>query len=78
MVSSKQGSSKAALLNAKILVVVAFTNQLVGDMKEALNVVRKKYNGSFPNMLSVITNPINQNDESPAQELYVLLIENED
>ena len=58
--------------------VVAFTNQLVGDMKEALNVVRKKYNGSFPNMLSVITNPINQNDESPAQELYVLLIENEE
>jgi L-lactate dehydrogenase complex protein LldG len=78
MVSSKQGSSKGALLNAKILVVIAFTNQLVGDMKEALNVVRKKYNGSFPNMISVITNPINQVGESPAQELYVLLIESEE
>jgi L-lactate dehydrogenase complex protein LldG len=78
MVSSRQGSSKAALLNAKILVVIAFTNQLVSDMKEALNVVRKKYNGSFPNMLSVITNPINQNGEGNSQELYVLLIESEE
>jgi len=78
MVSSKHGSSKAALLNAKILVVVAFTNQMVNDMKEALNVVRKKYNGSFPNLLSMITNPINQNSESPSQELYVLLIESEE
>jgi len=78
MVSSKQGSSKAALLNAKILVVIAFTNQLVNDMKEALNVMRKKYNGSFPNMISVITNPINQIGETPAQELYVLLIESEE
>jgi L-lactate dehydrogenase complex protein LldG len=78
LVSSRQGSGKAALLNAKILVVVAFTNQLVSDMKEALNEIRKKYNGTFPNMLSVITNPINQNDESPAQELYVLLIESEE
>jgi hypothetical protein len=43
-----------------------------------LNEIRKKYNGTFPNMLSVITNPINQNDESPAQELYVLLIESEE
>lgn len=78
MVSSKQGSGKAALLNAKILVVVAFTNQLVGDMKEGLNLVRKKYNGSFPNMISVITNPINQSPEITTQELYVLLIESED
>lgn len=78
MVSSKQGSSKAALLNAKILVVVAFTNQLVNDMKEALNAVRKKYNGSFPNLISVITNPVNQSGENPTQELYVLLIENEE
>ena len=78
MVSSKQGSSKASLLNAKILVVIAFTNQLVNDMKEALNVMRKKYNGSFPNMISVITNPINQIGETPAQELYVLLIESEE
>jgi L-lactate dehydrogenase complex protein LldG len=78
MVSSRQGTCKTAFLDAKILVVVAFTNQLVGDMKEALNVVRKKYNGSFPNLLSVITNPINQNMESPAQELIVLLIESEE
>ena len=78
MISSKQGSSKAAILNAKILVVIAFTNQLVGDMKEALNVVRKKYNGSFPNMLSIITNPINQFPEGNTQDLFVLLIENEE
>lgn len=78
MVSSKQGSTKAALLGAKIVVVIAFTNQLVGDMKEALNQVRKKYNGSFPNMLSVITNPINQNETGLTQELFVLLIESEE
>jgi L-lactate dehydrogenase complex protein LldG len=76
MISSKQGSGKAAILNAKILVVIAFTDQLVFDMKEALNMVKKKYNGSFPNMLSVITNPVNQMNGPPAQELYVLLIEN--
>jgi hypothetical protein len=45
-------------------------------MKEALNMVKKKYNGSFPNMLSVITNPVNQMNGPTAQELYVLLIEN--
>jgi L-lactate dehydrogenase complex protein LldG len=76
MISSKQGSGKAAILNAKILVVIAFTDQLVFDMKEALNMVKKKYNGSFPNMLSVITNPVNQMNGPTAQELYVLLIEN--
>lgn len=78
MISSRQGSTKAAILNAKILVVIAFTNQLVGDMKEALNMVRKKYNGSFPNMLSLITNPINQLAEGNTQDLFVLLIENEE
>jgi L-lactate dehydrogenase complex protein LldG len=79
MVSSRQGTSKTAFLDAKILVVVAFTNQLVSDMKEALNQVKKKYNGSFPNMISVITNPIYQDSENQQpQELYVLLIESED
>jgi L-lactate dehydrogenase complex protein LldG len=78
MISSKQGSGKAAILNAKILVVIAFTDQLVFDMKEALNAVRKKYNGSFPNLLTIITNPVNQANEGNQQELYVLLIESEE
>ena len=78
MVSTRQGTTKNALLSPKIQVVVAFTNQLVGDLKEGLNFVRQKYNGHFPNMLSVITNPINQSGNLDFPELFVLLIESEE
>ena len=80
MVSSKQGSSKQTLLTPKIFVVVAFANQIEEDLKSALNMVRAKYSGSFPNMLSVLTNSIHrkENVTDNDKEIYVLLIDNEE
>ncbi len=78
LISSKQGTQKAAFLNAPILVVIAFTNQLVDNMRDALIEVRKKYQGVFPNMLSMITNPNYQETSEKQQEIYVLLINSKD
>ncbi|MCC6251342.1 MAG: LUD domain-containing protein [Bacteroidia bacterium] len=80
MVSSKQGTEKRALLNAPFLIVIASTNQLVGDTKQALIEVRKRYNGTFPNMLSIITNPIDTENKlnNNKQNILVLLIDAQD
>lgn len=76
MISSKQGNSKQTMLVPHTKVVFAFANQLADDLKAALSLIKAKYNGNFPNLLSVITNPIHQTENNI--EIYVLLIDNED
>jgi L-lactate dehydrogenase complex protein LldG len=63
--------------------VLANTAQLVGDVKEALGVLRQKYDGIFPSAVSVISGPSRTADIEKTlvmgahgpKELYVLLVE---
>lgn len=55
MVSSK--SSRKLNVYPDSHVVIAYTDQLVNDLKDAFEAVQLKYSGKLPSMLSVITGP---------------------
>jgi L-lactate dehydrogenase complex protein LldG len=64
-------------------VVVAFTSQLVPDLKSAFQLIKNKYNGKLPSMLSAITGPSRTADIEKTlvlgahgpKELYVFLVQ---
>ena len=57
MVSSRQTSGRRAPVFPDNHLVLAFTSQLVPDMKDALLALRTKYNEQIPSMISAITGP---------------------
>lgn len=56
MVSSRQMSGRKMNFYADTHVVVAYTSQLVDDLKHALKLIRTKY-PSLPSMISIICGP---------------------
>lgn len=56
MVSSAHDSGRRLNVFPEIHIVVAYTSQIVNDLKDALNGIKEKYN-SLPSMISVITGP---------------------
>ena len=83
MVSSRMSPGRKINVFPEIHLVVAFTSQLVPDLKQALQNIRKKYPEDFPSMVSVITGPSRTADIEKTlvlgahgpKELYVFLIE---
>lgn len=83
MVSSKQTAGRRAPVFADTHVVVAFTSQLVEDIKDALKNVRDKYGDKTPSLISLITGPSRTADIEKTlilgahgpKEIYVLLID---
>jgi L-lactate dehydrogenase complex protein LldG len=83
MVSSKLSPGRRMNVFPEIHLVLAFTSQLVPDLKDAFQYVRKKYGDDFPSMLSLITGPSRTADIEKTlvmgahgpRELYVFLIE---
>jgi L-lactate dehydrogenase complex protein LldG len=81
MVSSK--SSRRLNAFPETHVVIAYMNQLVDDLKDALEAVQKKYSGKLPSMVSVITGPSRTADIEKTlvmgahgpRELFVILVE---
>lgn len=63
-------------------IVVAFTSQLVYSLKEAFEIIQKKYDGEMPSSLTVITGPSRTADIEKnlvlgahgPKELYVFLV----
>jgi L-lactate dehydrogenase complex protein LldG len=55
MVSSR--NSRRLNVYPETHVVIARTDQLVNDLKDAFEAVQKKYSGNLPSLLSVITGP---------------------
>jgi L-lactate dehydrogenase complex protein LldG len=66
-------------------VVVAFTSQLVPDIKSALVQIKQRYEGRLPGMLSMITGPSRTADIEKTlvmgahgpKALYVFLVQDE-
>lgn len=84
MVSSRQAAGRKLNVYPEIHIVVAYTQQLVPDLRHAFAGIMNKYGKKLPSMISVITGPSRTADIEKTlvmgahgpKELYVFLIEN--
>lgn len=83
MVSSRQASGRRLNVYPETHVVIAFTSQIVPDIKQALISVKTKYNGNMPSQITLITGPSRTADIEKTlvmgahgpKELFVFLVE---
>lgn len=57
LVSSKQKSGRRMHIYPERHIVIAFTSQVVTDMHQGLELIKRKYNGRMPSSVSLITGP---------------------
>ena len=84
MITSKQTSGRRLNVFPPVHIVIAYTSQLVYDLKDAFDGIKKKYKAQLPSMLSVITGPSRTADIEKTlilgahgpKKLYVLLVRN--
>ena len=83
VLSAAQQGGRTTSVYAPIHICVAFTSQLVYDMKDALQAMRNKYGSKFPSLVTFATGPSRTADiektlvvgvHGPA-EVYLFLIE---
>jgi L-lactate dehydrogenase complex protein LldG len=85
MVSSHLSPGRKINVYPDIHLVLAYTSQLVPDLKQAISAIRKKYNHNYPSMISLITGPSRTADIEKTlvlgahgpRELYVFLIDDQ-
>ncbi len=83
LVSSRSASGRRMHVYPEVHVVVAYTNQLVPDLKQAFTYLNYKYGKKFPSMVTVITGPSRTADIEKTlvmgahgpKELYLFLID---
>ena len=83
MVSSKQASGRRLNVFPESHIVLAYSSQLVPDIKDALKNIKKKYEHNFPSLISVISGPSRTADIEKTlvmgahgpKNLYVFLID---
>jgi len=80
---SSRNSGRKAIIHPPVHMVVAYTSQLVPDLKDALKGVKQKYGNNLPSFLSFLTGPSRTADIEKTlvigahgpRELYVFLID---
>lgn len=85
MVSSEQTSGRRMNAFPESHIVIARTNQIVAEIKDAITGMQNRYDGNLPSMLSMITGPSRTADIEKTlvmgahgpKELYVFLLDNE-
>jgi L-lactate dehydrogenase complex protein LldG len=83
MISSRQASGRRLNVYPETHVVIAYTHQLVPDLKDALAAIREKYGPKIPSLVTVITGPSRTADIEKTlvmgahgpKELFVFLTE---
>ena len=83
MITSKQASGRRLPVYANFHIVVAYTSQLVGNIKDGLKLIREKYSDKLPSMISTISGPSKTADIEKTlvqgahgpKELFVFLID---
>ena len=83
MVSSNQATGRRIHVFPDVHIVIAYTSQLVPELKDAFGRMKKKYETRFPSMISVITGPSRTADIEKTlvmgahgpKEIYVMLVE---
>ena len=83
IITSKQASGRRLPVYANFHIVVAYTSQLVYNIKDGLKYIREKYNNQLPSMISTITGPSKTADIEKTlvqgahgpKEIFVFLID---
>ena len=83
LVSSHVSPGRRINVFPEMHIIVAYTSQLVPDLKDALRNLRKKYEEDFPSLVTLVTGPSRTADIEKTlvlgahgpKELYVFLIE---
>jgi L-lactate dehydrogenase complex protein LldG len=83
MISSKQASGRKLPTYPDTHVVIAYTNQVVMDLKDAYSFIKEKYQGNLPSLISNIAGPSRSADIEKTlvigahgpKEIYVFLVE---
>jgi len=57
LVSSQQRGGRKSVVASPVHAVIAFTSQIVPDIKDALIKIRNAYRGQYPSMLSFLSGP---------------------
>lgn len=57
LISNADAAGRRLSIYPPIHIVLAYTSQLVVDLKDGLNIIKQKYGAALPSMLSVITGP---------------------
>lgn len=83
LMSSAQQSGRTVSVYAPIHICIAYTNQLVYDIKEGLQLLLKKYAGNMPSLITLASGPSRTADIEKTlvvgvhgpKEVYVFLVE---
>jgi L-lactate dehydrogenase complex protein LldG len=83
LLSSAQQQGRTASVYAPIHICIAYSNQLVFDIKDALQLVKEKYGAQIPSVLSFATGPSRTADIEKTlvvgvhgpREVYVFLVD---
>jgi L-lactate dehydrogenase complex protein LldG len=83
IMSSAQASGRTTSVYAPIHICIAFTNQLVYDLKDALQLVKDKYGDKLPSLITFATGPSRTADIEKTlvvgvhgpKEVYLFLVE---
>ncbi len=86
LISSAQYSGRKLIAFPPAHIVIAYSSQLVPDIKQALQGIKDKYGTRIPSLITLVTGPSRTADIEKTlvmgahgpKELYVFLIENED
>ena len=83
VMSSAQKSGRSTSVYAPVHICIAFSNQLVYDVKDALQLVKDKYNNAIPSLITFATGPSRTADIEKTlvvgvhgpKEVYLFLVE---
>lgn len=83
MVSSKQASGRKLPTYPDTHVVIGYTNQIVMDLKDAYSLIKEKYQGNLPSLISNIAGPSRSADIEKTlvmgahgpKEIFVFMVE---
>jgi L-lactate dehydrogenase complex protein LldG len=83
LMSSAQKSGRTTSVYAPIHICIAYSNQLVYDIEEGLQILREKYSDNFPSLVTLATGPSRTADIEKTlvvgihgpKEAYVFLVE---
>lgn len=83
VMSTAQQSGRTVSVYAPVHICIAFTNQMVYELKDALQLMKKKYSGNLPSLFSFATGPSRTADIEKTlvtgvhgpKEVYCFLVE---
>lgn len=83
VMSSAQESGRSTSVYSPVHICIAYSNQLVYDVKDALQLVKEKYNNAMPSLITFATGPSRTADIEKTlvvgvhgpKEVYLFLVE---